>query len=896
MYNPFMLILTHEKADFDAVASLLGVKKLFPEAVALLPRDLNRNVEQFLTLYWDALPFVRPGEWRQKRVGSVVLVDAHSPGLIRSALERPPDADNLTIRVIDHHLDYEPQPGWSYEVEAIGATATLLVEKLQETGLALTTEEATLLLLGIYEDTGSLTYDTTTVRDVRAAAWLLEQGAQLSVARRFLEIPLSSSQRALYDDLLRHTEWVELHDRSILIAATAAPKGFDDEISAVAHRLRETLSPDALFVLVQIGDGVQVVARSTCDEIDVSHIARALGGGGHSRAAAAMVVGESLQQVEQRLRALLPTAVEPATLVSAIMSYGVETLPATMTIREAAAFIQRHGHEGYPIFDERKQRLVGLLTRRAVDRAMSHEMGDLPVSRIMKAGAVTVRPSDSLEEVRQLMLEEGWGQVPVLPEADGDGSGDGQRPIGIVTRTDILNALFGPTPEKGEQNQEQLLANSLSRPLWGMVRAAGAAAAQLQMPLYFVGGIVRDMLLRVPPADLDMVVEGDAIALVKQLQRQYGGEVHTHGRFGTAKWSITPEIWRVLESEADAPPTGGEPLLTELPPSIDFVTARKEFYRQPTALPDVERGSIKLDLHRRDFTINTLAIRLDGAHLGELLDFYGGRRDLERGLIRVLHSLSFVDDPTRILRAVRLEQRLGFQIEQHTANLIDDALPLLARVSGERIRHELELALTEADPVRVMERLDRIGVLPHIYPGLSWPTAAAAAFRRVESYANHPLWGQTLAEGPLEFYYYAIWLSFFPTAVQQGLSRRLKTKNATLQDVMAVTQVGQQLAQLADEGRPSTISRLLRPYAPRVLLAVRILHEDSPVAALIDRFADEWQYVQTAVTGHDLRQMGLPPGPQYGRLLERLLDARLDGEISDEAEERAMLAKLIASG
>lgn len=888
-----MLVLTHEKADFDAIASLLGAKKLFPEATALLPRQLNRNVEQFLTLYWDVLPFVRPQEWRRGKVERVLLVDAHSPGLVRSALERP--LDGLTIQVIDHHLDYEPQPGWSYQVEGIGATATLLVEKLQTAGKSVTAEEATLLLLGIYEDTGSLSYDTTTARDACAAAWLLEQGAQLPVARQFLAIPLSSGQRALYDELLRHTKWVEIHDRSILITTAAAPKGFDDEISAVAHRLRETLTPDALFVLVEIGDGVQVVARSGCEEIDVSRIARELGGGGHSRAAAAMVVDETLAGVEQRLRSLLPHVVEPATLVSAIMSYGVQTLPTTMTISEAAAFIQRHGHEGYPLYDERKQRLAGLLTRRAVDRAMGHGMGELPVSRIMKAGSVAVRPSDSLEQVRQLMLDEGWGQVPVLAEEDGEGS-NGQRPIGIVTRTDILNALFGPTPEKGEQNQQQLLAESLSPPLWGMVQAVGKAAAELQMPLYFVGGIVRDMLLQKRPSDLDMVVEGDAIELVQHLQQRYGGEVHTHGRFGTAKWSLTPQMWQVMEAQAELEARTNEPLLTELPASIDFVTARKEFYRQPTALPDVERGSIKLDLHRRDFTINTLAIRLDGAYLGELLDFYGGRRDLERGLIRVLHSLSFVDDPTRILRAARLEQRLGFQIEPHTAELIDDALPLLARVTGERIRHELELALAEADPVRVMERLDGLGVLAHIYPGLSWPAEAAAAFRRVASYTGHPLWGQTLAEGPPVFYYYALWLASFPAAVQRGVSRRLKTKNATEVDVVAVAELGGQLAKLAEDARPSVVTRLLRPFAPRVLLAVRILHEGGPIAALIDRFVDEWQHVQTVISGHDLRQMGLTPGPQYGRLLERLLEARLDGEISDEAGERELLAKLLESG
>ncbi|MBP9502504.1 MAG: CBS domain-containing protein [Candidatus Promineofilum sp.] len=886
------LILTHEKTDFDAVASQLGAKKLHPSAVALLPHHLNRNVQQFLNLYWDSLPFVRAADWRRRQVDEVILVDTHTLGNVRGLTANP------KVLVIDHHLGHTPRPGWVYEVEPVGATSTLLVERLLERGLVLSPEEATLLLLGIYEDTGSLTYDTTTARDVHAAARMLEQGAQLTVARRFLNVALSEQQRQLYDSLLRNVEWLRIEERSIAIASAAVQPGFDDEISSVAHRLRETLTPDGLFVLVQLGDGVQVVARSLVDEIDVGLVARQLGGGGHSRAAAAMVVGGRIDQVSDKIRAALSQTVRPTMRVSALMSHSVQTVADTTPIREVADLMQRYGHEGYPVVDAHKKHIVGLVTRRGVDRAINHDMGGHPVDRIMHRGSITVKPTDTIERVQELMAAEGWGQIPVIAEDD---ESDSPLPIGIVTRTDLLNALFRSPPETLETDMRRRLAGSFSPELWALVRIVGETAARLQMPIYFVGGLVRDLLLGKPSTDLDIVIEGDAIRLVQELCRRFGGEVHSHDRFGTAKWSLGVESYEaILNTAAEEYPgkavdePNGSGSRMPAPGQIDFVSARKEFYKRPTALPDVEPGSIKLDLHRRDFTINTLAVRLDGDHLGQMLDFYGGRRDLRRGLIRVLHSLSFIDDPTRILRAVRLEQRLGFTIEENTADLIGAALPLLDRVSGERIRHEIELSLKEANPILVMERLDDLGVLRQLHDGLSWRGESAPVFARIPGYAADPLWGEVYRAGAPEFYYFAAWLAPFPKPIPELVAGRLRVRKATMDDLLGMDSLREVLAGLPDDAPPSKIVRAFGQFAPRTLLVVRILDQSPRAAAWLDRYMAEWRHVRTVVTGDDLRRAGLSPGPVYTRLLGRLLDARLDGEVQDDEAEFTLMKSLVS--
>jgi tRNA nucleotidyltransferase (CCA-adding enzyme) len=873
-----LLILTHENADFDAVASQLAAHKLYPEGVPLLSRRVNRNVQQFLSLYWDALPFMRPDDWQRRRVQRVVLVDTQSlPGV------RGLHPEKAAVQVIDHHEVEQPgQPGWTYHVEPVGASTTLLVEMLQEAGLSLSTLELSLLLLGIHEDTGSLVYDTTTARDGRAAAWLLEQGAQLSLLRRFLDFPLSAAQQALYEKLQQNAQWLRIEGQNLVLATAVAGEEFEEEISAVAHRLRDALSPDGLILLVRLKPNhVQLVARSTTDDLDVSVLAHAFGGGGHNRAAAATILDQALEEVEQKVHELLSSLVRPMAKVGQIMSYGVQILPATATVASAAELMQRFGHEGYPVVDAGSARLVGLLTRRAVDRAMSHKLERLPVSQIMKAGEVTVRPSDSIERVQRLMIEEGWGQIPVVAE---ETDGEAEPLIGIVTRTDLLNLLSEPARPSDDREMRRRLAAYLPPALWQLVQEASTLAGELNMPLYFVGGLVRDLLVDKPLTDIDLVVEGDAIKLVRRLQAEFGGDVRSHARFGTAKWLVSPAVWQSVAPGATH---------RDVPDAIDFVTARTEFYTRPTALPEVERSSIKLDLHRRDFTINTLAVRLDGAHLGELLDFYGGRRDLEQGLIRVLHSLSFIDDPTRILRAIRLEQRLDFTIEEHSTALMQRALPMLDRVTGDRIRHEIELALRESQPTAVLQRLAELKVMAQIHPDLLWLDSAAEAIERAQQLLEEPQWHKTLQGETPAFIYFALWLLPLSLPVQTAVMDRLKVRKTTREDLIAVNRLLAELGQLPAGAPPSRIVQLLQAYPLRGLLVARAAVVNPDIVGQIERYFREWRHIRSALDGNDLLALGLKPGPQIGRLLARLLAARLDGEVADEAGERRLLQALI---
>jgi tRNA nucleotidyltransferase (CCA-adding enzyme) len=866
------VILSHENADFDAIASMLAAHKLHPAASPILPRRVNRNVRSFLSLYWDVLPFVQLEELkRNARINRVILVDTQGIATLRGMSKK------TEVWIVDHHLPAEDlNPEYRFEGDPIGATTTLLLERFPTQGIHLTPIEATLLLLGIYEDTGSLTYSATTARDVRAAAWLLEQRADLGLLVRFLHHPLNDEQRQLFS-LLQDAAEVHQFDGQSVVVATAEVPGYADEISTLAHKLRDLYDPDALFVLVKLDRHIQMVARSTVDTIHVGRVAACFEGGGHARAAAAIVRDRSLAEARSELLSLLPDFVQPITTVAQIMSHGVETISSETTIDEANQRVLKVGHEGYPVVEG--GRVVGLLTRRDIDRALQHKLGHAGVRRFMLPGEVTVTPSDPVTRLQTLMMEHGWGQVPVVSEKDGE-------VIGVVTRTDVIN-LWKPRIVGAEREEmRSRMERTIPEPVLQLVRQVGVVGQDLGVDLFLVAGVVRDILLDTPTMDLDMVVEGDAISLAKKVAGLFGGRVRTHTRFGTAKWIIDPAMWARF---GELPGSG-----FVLPNAIDFVTARSEFYEHPTALPEVTRGSIKLDLHRRDFTINTLAVRLNPDRFGELLDFYGGKRDLERGLVRVLHSLSFIDDPTRILRAVRFEQRLGFRIEERTEELLHQSVNLLDRVSGDRIRHELELLLREPKPELGFARLSQLGVLAQIHPDLAFDSWVEERFVRVRNLLREPTWAPQVDAYLVELCYFGMLTFRLDQHSLEGLQRRLKVQHMTVESTRLLHALKRDFGQLAQAVLPSEVHRLLAPYPLSVLLMAAAAVGEEAVGNRIERYVHEWSPVRIHTTGHHLINRGIKPGPRYGELLRALLYARLDGQIVGDEQEDDFLEGLLA--
>ena len=384
-------------------------------------------------------------------------------------------------------------------------------------------------------------------------------------------------------------------------------------------------------------------------------------------------------------------------------------------------------------------------------------------------------------------------------------------------------------------------------------------------------------------------MEGDAIALAKALAKDFGGRVRSHSRFGTAKLIIEDP----------------EKLAQGYPHHLDFTSARIEFYEHPSALPKVERSSIKQDLYRRDFTINTMAISLDPESFGELLDFYGGMKDLERGLIRVLHNLSFVEDPTRILRAVRFEQRLDFRIESRTLELIEHALDLLDRVSGERIYHELRLILQEEEPEKAIRRLAELKVLKRIHPALEGDGWVVEKFRQLREdlplageigyEVNVPTTSQRAHYKPIGALYLAILTYKFSQEDVESFIARMHPPYSDAELIREVNSLKGRLSELAEgELAPSAIYRILHPYSDRARFVIRVITESWLIKQRLDLYQRKLRFVKPEIDGHYLQQvMKVPPGPIYKRILNALRDARLDGRVSTIAEEEAIVRQIL---
>jgi tRNA nucleotidyltransferase (CCA-adding enzyme) len=701
----------------------------------------------------------------------------------------------------------------------------------------------------------------------------MEQGANLTVANEFLHHSLTPSQRDVYERLMDAATTHDIGGHPVVVALATA-SGYEEEISTLAHKLRELLEPSALFVLVALDDYVQLVARSSTDDIDVSAIAMQFGGGGHTRAAAAMIRDRDLEAVQEDLMALLPEAVRPAATVEQIMSRGVQVLPPGTSVAEADDQMRRTGHEGYPVVE--RGHVIGLLTRRAVDRALQFNMAASPISQVMEPGSLAVAPQDAAEKLQRLMIDSGWGQIPVVHN---------DEILGVVTRTDLIT-LWGTPPSHPRQSEiETLLARSLPAHTISLVRYVAEKADAMGYSLYFVGGLVRDLLLGISNVDVDLVVEGDAIQLAQRLVSEVGGRIVAHSRFGTAKWLLDRGVWLELGIEQSS--------IDQSIDAVDFATARTEFYTYPSALPEVERSAIKQDLHRRDFTINTLAIRLDPPHWGELLDFYGGEADLHDKVIRVLHSLSFVDDPTRILRAARLETRLGFELDPRSEELIANALPLLKRVSGDRIRHEIEQIFEEDDPAATLCRLDGLGVLSEIHPSLRCDRWLTTRYQTAAEELDQEAWGLKLADRCLV--YLALLVYRLEATPLDEVLTRLKVPRSEVDDLALLPSLRQALRRVGPARRPSQISKALRPYPAAILAAAWIASGRAGLRSKLLDYQSDYRHVESELTGDDLKELGLQPGPLFGQLLEALRDARMDGRISSREDELKLVHRLVES-
>ena len=848
------VIATHGNTDFDAFGAMLAARLLYPDAVVAVA-TLNRNVRDFYRLHADELGSVAEvTRLELDAIRKLVVVETSTASRLGELepVALDPDVEKV---LFDHHADVE-LPGWVSEDSAVlstdGALTTTLVGILAERELQPTALEATAFALGIHEDTGSLTYATTTQRDVDALSWCMRHGARQDLVNEYLHSPLAPAERALLHALLDALEPVAGGAGEVLVAALSWPE-YVDGVSNLAHKLVDITDARALVALVEMDKRVFVVVRSRTDGVDAAAIAERFGGGGHVRAASA-ISREDLATARARVIRVLGESAAGARTVRDVMASPVRSVGPETTVGDAMTLCRRHGQSGVFVVEDGK--LVGGVSREDLDKAIGHALAHAPVRGVMSRQVVRAEPGASLAELRALVTSAEDGRVAVVRD---------DELLGVVSRADLLRALEG-VDRRASEPEESIAERLRASARLSVILDAVASLGERAVGSYLVGGTVRDILLGERSFDVDIAVEGDAIAFAYALAEALRGRATPHHRFGTA-----------VVTHGD-----GE--------HVDVVTTRTEFYDSPGALPTVERAGLREDLFRRDFTINAMAASLAAADFGRLVDPYGGRADLDAGIVRVLHNLSFIEDPTRILRGIRYEARFGFRFDEHSSGLLRSCidLGLVGDLASSRLRDELVELLDDAAAPAGIRRLGELGADRAIHPHLQGDEEAADLFVRATGLRDQlgievPSWRIGLA------------------ALARGLTadegydwlERLKVRRRDVELVVGAIVVAPRIVERlrAEALEPADVVALADRFAPDAPLFALALDDRPELREYFARLKD----VRLEIGGADLIGLGVPESPQIGVILDEIRRRKLNGELDGREAELAAARELVAA-
>lgn len=889
------LITTHIQANFDALASMLAVKKLHPNARLVLPGVQERNVRQYLySGALDRYTFYAPNDINLTKTSTLSIVCTRNPSRLG---QLTPYLNNkeLHLNIYDHHPKVTGDIEGNNEFfKEYGATTTLLIELLQQQKILITAEEATTFALGIYESTGSLSRPTTTVEDLHAAAWLLEQNAQLETVSHYLQREMTSVQIEILHELLNTAQKYTIQDIPIVILTWTGEEYIDD-FPRIVDRFMAMENLNCVCALISMADRLYLIVRSNIEELDAGKIARKFGGNGHPTAASATIREITLLQAEEKLIHTLHHHIHPTPIALEMMSSPAIIIPLQSSIAQAHKILVRYNITAAPVVSDGET--LGIISRQTIERASHHHLEHRPVGDYMSSDFATLDITATLADVHEIIVNNRQRIIPIIEEKSGEMAG-------IITRTDLLNRLVNDPGRlsknlhhestkdifsRQHHNLSGIIAETLSKEMVLLLKTIGELAEKKRYTTYAVGGFVRDLLLKKPNLDLDIVVEGDGIAFAQSLARHTGGRCRTHERFKTAVVLLPEKISATLQGN------NGEKNF-----KIDVATTRLEYYEAPAAMPTVEHSSIKLDLSRRDFTINAMAIHLAPHRFGQLIDYFHSQQDLKKRTIRILHNLSFVEDPSRIFRAIRLEKRMKFQISPHTRRLMRNAVHMNLFGKGDDVRFfsELKIILSEKDPLPALERLGQFNLYQFLWPDLQPHYRVDRRYRHALLQAQQALaWYRLLF--PEEtcnnwIVYLLTIMSRSPEEVLENFCIRFAVSDKVKEFLLTQKRLVKKNLEFLHRNttlKNSEIVTTLHEIANEGLLYMMAIARKRHITRAISFYITQLLEITPLLTGKDLIDMGYQPGPQFQKILNFLLMAKLDQEVKTKEDELAAVRK-----
>jgi tRNA nucleotidyltransferase (CCA-adding enzyme) len=875
LYNKkeLTVITTHVNADFDAVASLLAAQKLYPDSVVVFPGSQEQTLRNFFINSMAYLfNMVDMNSIDFSKIRRLVLVDTRQPGRI-GKLASIVDRSDLEIHIYDHHPSMPNDIKGNYElIASTGATVTILTEIIQKRQIEIEPDEATILISGIYEDTGSFTFPSTTAQDFNAAAILLNKGANLNTVSDLISREISPEQVSLLNDMLQGSIHFNIHGIDVVVS-TVNTDNYVPDFAFLVHKMVKMENLNAIFALAQMGNKVYIVARSRVPEVDVGSILKSINGGGHSYAAAGTIRGKTLVQAQHELVDLLYKKIRSRHLAAALMTSPAITASFDIDCRTAHDLLTRYNINALVVIRNisGKDQLKGYITRQVIEKALYHKLDHVQITEYMTTDVQYVTPESDILEIQEKIIENKQRVLPVL---------DNGNICGVITRTDLLNHLVRksqltaenmPDPIKNDirartRNVKKFLQERHSPRILNILKGIGETAGEMQVNAYVIGGFVRDLFLYRSNEDIDIVIEGEAIAFAKKYAEKVGIRVHTYRKFSTAV------------------------VIFEDGFKVDIAAARMEYYRFPADLPTVEMSSLKLDLFRRDFTINTLAIHLNPENFGTLIDFFIGLKDIKEKTIRVLHNLSFVEDPTRVFRAIRFEQRFDFSIGKLTQGLIKNAVKMefFKRLSGRRVFNEIRLILEEATPAPAIIRMNDYNLLKVIHPSLVLDKELIDLLESAKKVID---WLDLLflEESYKRWIVYLLILTrHADKEISEEVCKRLELAPRYSKLFCNDRFEADKCIHWLEYNLPvsnSTLYNRLETFKTELILYMMAASGQERVKKAISHFFTKLRYIRTSITGDDLIKMGLEPGPVFRRIFEAVRDSKINDQIKDREDE-----------
>jgi len=853
------VIICHIYADLDALSSMVMARKLYPNAKLCFPGNVGKSVKAFVNLYQDYLNVEKAKDIDYKKVKKLIIVDTAKKdriGHFENYLDKIEE-----IVIFDHHKPSDKDiPNSKLIRSKCGSNTTNVLKEIfrKNENAKFERYEATLALLGIYEDTGSFTFEETTVDDFEMAKRMLEFDGQIKLVSEYVTKDIGEEQLETFINLIKKGEVLEFSLERCFITLYET-KEFVSGVDEIINKIKDIESCNSCFIVIGNHNKFNIIARTSSKNINLIEILEEYNWQGHENVASVVIKNQNMRAVYNRLKERIIKEIQVGKLAKDIMSSPVKVVTELSSIKNAYKLMNRWGYTGLPIVNGENE-IIGLISRRDVDKAMGHGFSNAPLKSYMNKNLILVKPESSLDEVKKIIVENGLGIVPVVEE---------RKILGIITREDMLRYLYVRTVMADEEFQEKQkafklnLLNKIPHNLEKLLHRIEKVSKKRQEKAYLVGGIVRDLILGIENKDIDIVVEGDGISFARDLNEELNGiKVSAHEEFKTAVVTVDKDL------------------------KIDVASARIEYYEFPTSLPSVESGNVKEDMYRRDFTINSLALEIDYENFGKLIDYYNGYSDIKNKKIRILHNLSFIEDPTRIIRAFRFASRYNFELEEDTEKFLIASIEegFLNKISWPRVKAELKILLKDKNTKKALEFLVKYGVLEKIHPKAVFNEEIEENLKRIEKYS------ELIKEHEIEN-----WLMNFLILLENLEIKELDlvfNKFSFSREFISNYHYGikkreEIVKELDSEVKNSSIYKTLGELKVEILILILIQHpelEDKVLKYL--ELKDE----KPKVMGRDLIKLGLNPSPKFKNMLKNLYYLQLDNS-SLTKEELLDLAK-----